>query len=230
MTRREINQFNMILSVDDYLSSNAEVLTDFPVVNQATAQLQTYAGSIRITTEKQGITTLGQTALKKTERLQLADTAVKVLDALKAHAAATANVRLKAMMAQYVPSKFKTMRESNLLTAVKQIYNEAEPIQSNLEIWGINNDDIKALNTSNIPLPQRSSAIRGTQAVHKQATVELKQTINQATDLLKNTIDPMMLPFRTINPTFYGEYKVTRLIINKTATQQTQTQTPAKTE
>ena len=43
------------------------------------------------------------------------------------------------------------------------------------------------------------------------------EKINEGKTLLKEKIDAMILPFKSSNPAFYGEYKVARTIVERAA-------------
>ena len=50
-----------------------------------------------------------------------------------------------------------------------------------------------------------------------QATAILKEKLDEGKTLLKDKLDAMMLPFKSSNPAFYGEFKVARTIVDRAA-------------
>lgn len=228
MNRNETNQYEMILSVEKFLEENAAMISGYPAFTQPITQLHSLTALIRESAETQAISTKGVTALKEGERKLLEAGAVKVNNALKAQAAADNNLRLKAVV-NISPSDIKKLRENDFITRLRLIYNEASPIQDKLEVWGINQDDIKLLDRQINEFPQRTPGIRTVKAQSIQATQSIGETLKEASLLLRDKIDPMMLPFKTIKPEFYTQYKATRTIINRAATQSaTSTDAPSQ--
>ena len=50
-----------------------------------------------------------------------------------------------------------------------------------------------------------------------QTTAILKEKLDEGKTLLKDKLDAMMLPFKSSNPAFYGEYTVARTIVDRAA-------------
>ena len=222
MNRTEMNQFNMMQSVDQFFTINLLLLSSNPAIGKNAARLKTLIGEINAISQVQAVSTKADTTIKADIKSSLIDGALKVAGGMSAHAAATGDTRLK-MIADISFSELNKMRETDFTIKIRAIYDAALPIAEALEVWGVTQADIDGLNTGVEEFTNQSPAIRNVKAKTKQATSGLKTKFDEGNDLLKNTLDPMMLPFKNLNPTLHGEYMNARAIIDRRATQ---TQTP----
>lgn len=218
MNRAEINHYEMMKSVEKFFTENAALIANQPKLVEAHANLRTLCDEIHIINTQQAETTKGVTAQKTENRVGLITSMIKVNDGLKAHAAATSDVKLKAET-NISASEINRLRDNDLAVRSQAIYALAKPLATELAVWGITESEIDALEISKVTVMQKTPAIRNVRAVTVQATANLKDKLKETSVLLKETVDPMMLPFKTINPTFFGEYRIARTIIHRTATQ-----------
>ena len=221
-----MNQFNMMQSVDQFFTINLLLLSSNPAIGTNVARLKTLIADINAISQVQAISTKADTTIKADIKSSLIDGALKVAGGMSAHAAATGDTRLK-MIADISFSELNKMRETDFTIKIRAIYDAALPIAEALEVWGVTQADIDGLNTGVEEFTNQSPAIRNVKAKTKQATSGLKTKFDEGNDLIKNTLDPMMLPFKNLNPTLHGEYMNARAIIDRRATQ-TQTPPPPK--
>ena len=218
MNRTEMNQFNMMQSVDQFFTINLLLLSSNPAIGTNVARLKTLIADINAISQVQAISTKADTTIKADIKSSLIDGALKVAGGMSAHAAATGDTRLK-MIADISFSELNKMRETDFTIKIRAIYDAALPIAEALEVWGVTQADIDGLNTGVEEFTNQSPTIRNVKAKTKQATSGLKTKFDKGNDLLKNTLDPMMLPFKNLNPTLHGEYMTARAIIDRRATQ-----------
>ena len=218
MNRAEINRYEMMKSVEKFFTENAALIANQPKLVEAHTKLRTMCDEIYTINTQQNVTTKGITAQKTENRIELVSVVIKVNDALKAHAAATSDVKLKAE-ANISASEINRLRDNDLAIRSQAIYTLAKPLATELAKWGVTESEIDALEINKVTVMQKTPAIRNVRAVTVQATANLKDKLSATSVHLKETIDPMMLPFKTINPTLYGEYRIARAIIHRTATQ-----------
>ena len=207
-----MNHFNMFQSVDKFFTDNQSLISTNPAIVAAVNKLKTNIGSINSQSELQAVTTKADTAIKANSKKSIIDNMLKVTAAMAAHAATTADTRLK-MTANVTQSELKVMRDADLLIKTHAIHNAALSIAAELAIWGITQSDIDALNTIANQYSEQSPEIRNIKAKTIQATANLKAIFDETNSLIKTTIDPMMLPFKNINSSFHGEYLNARAII-----------------
>ena len=226
MNRVEMNQFNMMQSVVQFFTINQSVLSSNPAIGTNADRLKSLIGDINAISQVQAVSTKPDTTIKADIKSSMIDGALKVAGGMLAHAALTADTRLK-MIADITISELSRLRETDLTIKIRALYDAALPIAEALAVWGVTQADIDGLNTGIEDFTTQSPVIRNLKAKTKQATSGLKSKFDEGNDLIKNTLDPMMLPFKNLNPTLHGEYMNARAIIDRRATQtQTQTQTP----
>jgi len=109
------------------------------------------------------------------------------------------------------------MRENDLVVKAKTIYDAALPVVSSLATWGVTQADLDTLNADFTGFKQKTPAIRNIQVSSTQATANLKVKLKEGKTLLKETIDAMMLPYKNLNPVFYGQYLDARSIVERAA-------------
>ena len=218
MNRAEINRYEMMKSVEKFFTENAALIANQPKLVEAHAKLRILCDEIHIINTQQAVTTKGVTAQKTENRVGLITSIIKVNDGLKAHAAATSDVKLK-VETNISDSEINRLRDNNLAVRTQAIFTLAKPLATELATWGVTIADIDALETNKVTVMQKTPAIRNIRAIATQATNNIKDKLKETSTLLKDTVDPMMLPFKTVNPTFFGEYRIARSIVNRAATQ-----------
>jgi len=218
MTRNEMNLVNMFEAVDWFLASNVELLKGYQPIVESHDRITQGLGVIEGLSEAQSTDTKVQTKLKNSEKKALDEKMIKVSDAMSAVAAATNNQELK-LIADWPRSLVNRLRENDYYIKVQQVYKAALPLAGDLEVWSVSMDDIEALNTLSASLKQRTPDRRNTVVISKQASTELRSNIATLNKELKDTLDKLMKPFATINPTLYGQYSNARTVVDLAATQ-----------
>lgn len=212
MTRVELNQFSMMQSVDQFLSKNNSIIGSNPAIVEAAKSLKTFISEIRTHSQKQAQSTKAETAIKSSAKSVIIETLLKVTAAMAARAATTSDVRLK-MAAGVTRSELKKLRDAELLIKTNAIYEIASSIVEELEIWGISRADVESLKTYAEGYSIKSPEIRNLKLIAVQATSDLKAKFEETNTFIKNTLDPMMSPYRSQIPSFYGEYLKARTIV-----------------
>jgi hypothetical protein len=223
MTRVEINQFNMMQSVDQFFTNNQSLISSNPAIVAACNKLKSLIGDINAESQVQAVSTKAGSAVKADVKTNITDTVLKVAAGMAAQAASTADTRLK-IAADITRSELSKMRDADLLIKTRAIHEAALPLVTELAIWGVTKADVDALVSIADEYSTQSPDIRNLKVKTVQATTDLKAKFDETNTLIKNTLDPMMLPFKNLNPTFHGEYLKARAIVNlgggHTATQE----------
>jgi len=216
MNRKEINQSDMLQSVDKHLTTNATLIQNQPALVSAHNRLKAIITDIFEYNQRQSAGTTTDTLVKNNQKRELIQVIMKVTGAMAAHAAATDDVKLKAA-ATVSESVLKGMRENDLVVKGNAIYTAAQPVAAALESWGVTAADLTLLGADLEGFKQKSPEIRNLQVQSTQATASLKDKLDEAKALLKDKIDPMMLPFKSLQPAFYAEYQNVRTIVDRAA-------------
>ncbi len=213
MTRVEQNQLNMMKSVDQFFTNNQSHFSAHPAIVAAANKLKTLISDINSHSQVQAVSTKADTAIKAKAKSILIDTLLKVVGGMAAHAATTGDTRLK-MTADITPSELKKMPENELMIKIRATYEAALPLATELAPWGVTQVDIDALNAGADEYTTKSPGIRNLKAKTVQATTDLKAKQDEANTHIKSILDPMMLPFKNLNPTLHGEYLNARVIVD----------------
>jgi hypothetical protein len=227
MNRREMNQFRMMKTVVNFFDENNAQFTDKPALAQSILKLKQQVDTIDTHSQEQSVDTTVETVIKDQTKEITINATLKVAAGIAAHAAATADVRLK-NLAAVTHTKLSEMRQEDFINTVRHISEAAIPLATQLAVWGVTPADIVAINTHTTNFMQKAPAIRNIKAKTIQATSEIKTTIAQTNTLLKENIDPMMLPFKILNPTLHGQYLTARVIIDLAAGHKPTTTTDTK--
>jgi cupin superfamily acireductone dioxygenase involved in methionine salvage len=213
MNRIAINFLNMLQSVVKFFADNLLFISNKPALLNAVEKLKVFVREIKelemIQSEKGKI----EVALKQDTRTSLIKALMKVLEGIGAHAAATNDLSLK-MFADLTEYDLKKMRDHKLLITARSIYETATKIAENLKIWEVTLEDIEATNTYSDEYDAKDPAIRIIKGRSSQATTDIKEKIDEAKHYLKDTVDPMMKPFKESNALLYNHYLKVRTIIN----------------
>ena len=213
MTTVEQNQFNMMKSVDQFFTNNQSFLSTHPAIVAAANKLKSQIGDINSQSQVQAVSTKADTAIKTDTKSGIIDTVLKVAAGMAAHAATTGDTRLK-MAAHITRSELKKMSETELVIKIRATYDAALPLATELAPWGVTQADIDALNAGADQFTTQSPGIRNLRAKTVQATINMKAKLDETNTHIKSILDPMMLPFKNLNPTLHGEYLNARNILD----------------
>lgn len=217
MNRKSLNSFNAIKSVEHFLTINEAIIADKPPIVDVHIKLKTAISEIQANEQIQAADSSIETTLKGQSKKEVIAATLQVAAALLAVAAATSDTRLR-MLADVSKTDLIRMRENNLNTKIKSIYQAAVDIAPELVMWGVSREDIESLNTCINRFMQKNPENRIIKIVNGQAKLQVNTQIAETSALKRNTLDLLMLPFKTINPTLHGEYLIVRAVIHTAAT------------
>ena len=109
------------------------------------------------------------------------------------------------------------MRKDNLYIRLQQLHATALPFVNQLLPLSISQAEVDSLDTDTTKLSKIKPAINTKIAKTTKATSDLGQTITEINTVVRETLDDLMLEFKLLNPTLYGEYLNSRKINNRTA-------------
>ena len=217
MNRKEINLLGMLESVVEGLDINEPLISNKPAIMAVKSRLKRNIVVVKGLQQKQAVGTKADTAIKNYKREDMTANLLNVAAGITAVGAEKNDIRLKMAGAVTEPA-LNGMRESDLVIRAHEVYETAMSIAPELVTWGISQDEIDDLGASSDSYLSQNPTIRNIKAKSVEATTEIKQKLNESYSLVKDPLDALMLPFKKINPTFYGEYLNTRLIIDRAAT------------
>ena len=213
MTRKLINLLDMLKSVLRFFDENPQLFEGKPALQQAVEKLRNYVAEVEALELEQAKNAKTETALKGETKTALINAALKVLAGIGAHAAATNDSRLK-MDSDITEYDLNRLRQNDLITEIHTIYDMALPLMPYLSTWHVAQQDIDALNTNSTEFDAKDPAIKNIKARSAKATADIKAKLDEAYNFTKDSLDAMMLPYKTVNPTAYGHYQNAREIIH----------------
>jgi len=217
MDRRAINQMNMIEEVMKFLDVNVSFYGDkMPIISVVNAVNQNLT-EINAFNLDQSVKTKADTEIKNESRIEIANLALKIAAGISAIAATKKDTRLK-LLADVSPSGLMDMRDSDFIIKVRSIHDATIPLVTDLADWGVQSTDIDKLDTLLTDYVRKSPNARNVKVQTKQANSDMKAKIDATSALLRDQLDPMMLPFKNLNPSFYTGYLNARIVIDRTGT------------
>jgi len=213
MNRKNLNSFSTIMSVEQFLTINQLLFNDKPPIVAVHTQLKTAISEIELNEQTQAVDTTIDTTIKGEAKDELIATTLRVAAAMSAVAAATSDTRLR-MIADVSKTDLTRMREGDFSTRIRTIFQAAMAVAPELLTWGVTQADIDSLDTGSSSFIQLAPENRNIKAVSTQAKSEITTKISETNALIRNTLDPLMLPYKTLNPTLHGQYLVARATIN----------------
>ena len=216
MDRKQINLSEMLLTLEEFLSTNLSSFQNRPAILAIIEQLRTSNAEIKRLNLSQSVSTEADYAIKGTDEESLIATAVKVSEGLKVIAATNKDERLK-IEAKISQWDLSHMRKDNLYIRLQQLHATALPFVNQLLPLSISQAEVDSLDTDTTKLSKIKPAINTKIAKTTKATSDLGQTITEINTVVRETLDDLMLEFKLLNPTLYGEYLNSRKINNRAA-------------
>lgn len=216
MNRSQMNLSEMLQTLEEFLTANLSSFENRPAILAIIEQLRTSNAEIKRLNLSQSTSTKADFAIKQTDEEFLIATAVKVSEGLKVIAATNKDERLK-IEANTSEWDLSRMRKDDLYVRLQQLHATALPFVNQLLPLSISQAEVDSLNTYTTKLAKVKPAINTKKAKISEATSDLGQTITEINTVVRETLDDLMLEFKLLNPTLYGEYLNSRKINNRTA-------------
>lgn len=216
MNRKQMNLSEMLQTLEEFLTANLSSFENKPAIMSVIGQLKTKNVAIKTLSLTQSVSTEADYAVKETDEEFLIATAVRVSDGLKVIAATNKDERLQ-IEAKTSQWDLSHMRKDDLYVRLKQLHETALPYVEQLLPLGISPAEVDSLDTDSTKLSKVKPAINNIKAKTTKATSDLGQTLTGINAVVRKTLDPLMLEFKLLNPTLYGEYLNARKINNRSA-------------
>lgn len=216
MDRKQMNLSEMLLTLEEFLTANLSSFENKSAIMTVIEQLKTSNAEIKRLNLSQSTSTEADYAIKETDEERLIATAVKVSEGLKVIAATKKDERLK-IDAKTSEWDLSRMRKDDLYVRLKQLHATALPFVDQLLPLSISQVEVDSLDTDTTKLSKAKPVINTKTAKSTKATSDLGQTIIDINTVVRETLDDLMLEFKLLNPTLYGEYLNARKINNRAA-------------
>lgn len=186
-----------------------------PTFATGIARLETISTQIDVVSTQQAKDITGVTSNKNTVMEEVIDYLVDVSGAVHSYAISTGNQTLLAKV-NYKESAISKMSQSDLTNAAAIVIEEAEKIAPEvLANEGITATELAEFKTAYNEFKVITSDPRGAIIDRSGYTQQLADLFSEASDLKKNTLDPLASQFRRKAPEFYLKYKAAATVIYK---------------
>ena len=207
----------MLTTLEEFLTANLSSFENKPAILSLLAELKSKNAEIRNFNQSQSVSTEADYAIKGTDDDALIATAVRVSDGLMVIAATTQDARLK-IEGKISRWDLRDMREGDKYVRLKQLNVTALPFVDQLLPLGITSKEVNLLDIQSSNLMKSKPIINNIKVKTTQATADLGQAIKDVNGLVRETLDALMLEFKMLNLTLYGEYLNARKINDRAAT------------
>lgn len=217
MNRKEIDLLTMMESVAELLDNNISLISDKRTIMNTLNNLKGNIVNIKLLKQKQAVSTKADYAIKEYKKEDMIANFLVIQAGVAAVGVEKGDVRLKTGSVT-TEADLNHMRESKLVQKGHELYELAMTIPGELSAWNVTQQEVDDLGASTDSYLDQNPTIRNIRAKSTQATSEMKLKLDESYSLIKDKLDAFILPFKKINPTFYGEYMNTRIIISHAAT------------
>jgi hypothetical protein len=216
MNRKQMNLSEMLQTLEEFITTNLPSFENKPAIMAVYEELKVKNVEIKSLNQSQSVSTEADFAIKGSGEDALIATAVRVSYGLKVIAATNKDERLQieAKVSQWDLSR---MRKDDMYVRLKQLHETALPFVEQLLPLGILQTEVDSLDSDTTKLSKVKPTINNIKVKTTKATSDLGQTLTGINAVVRKTLDPLMLEFKLLNPTLYGEYLNARKINNRSA-------------
>ena len=211
MTKREENKLTMYKAVLGMLKKNKAKTETVPAFATVEDQFFKAVEDIEARHGKHQTVAKGAAQQKGVDEDELVDDIVTLGSLLYVFAVQKGDRTLQEA-AKVTESALKQMRDAELLSRARTVFEKAEAHKGELTNYGIDEAKLSAIKTQ---IDKYAAALEGTEvkAAEKTATRQaLSQAYDQADHVLYDMIDPLMEIFRSSDSYFYNQYFSARVI------------------
>ena len=226
MTKREENKLTMYKAVLGMLNNNKAKTETVPAFAAVEDQFFKAVEEIEFRHGKHQTVAKGAAQQKSVDEDELVD-GIVTLGSLLYVLAVQKGDRTLQEAAKVTESALKQMRDAELLSRARTVFEKAEALKGELTNYGIDEAKLSAIKTQ---IDKYAAALEGTEAVAAEKTATrqaqsvfpyclynvtvraLSQAYDQADHVLYDMIDPLMEIFRSSDSYFYNQYFSARVI------------------
>ena len=185
--------------------------TAVPGLKQASDALGVILSSLEVQAQHQKA--LSGASLEKAAALQgLGDLAHEIANAVRACAVATGNQDLAGQVA-FSRADWARGAEKVIIGRAQNLHVTASSVVASLAEYGVTPTKLADLQSRTDAFREVHPAPRQNVAASSAATKEIKALLQEATVLLKERIDRLMVQFKTTAPEFYNAFHTARVVV-----------------
>lgn len=213
MDKRLDNKLTMVKAVTGLLSQNEALLQGNAPLSAAASELLEIVGEIDATRQATLVNSSGLITEKENLQVSLIEATYEVSSMLYAYAERSGNKILRASV-DFPISDLKKLRDGELNVNCKKILELANSNAGALIDYGITEEKRVALANRIAQYEQQLPTHRITVSERKTANDKMKKLIKQASDMVADQLDRLMVRYKTEHPDFYSSYLNARKIVD----------------
>jgi hypothetical protein len=213
------NRVTMLKATSSYMAEKSTVWNSMARLQTAMTDFNAKIGEIDAAAQEHG-TPNGATADKANARDALEDVTYLMCEALSVLAHEGANNELAALT-RVARTTLDRMDEEELSNRAATVLAQANTHKNDLVTLQVTQENIDEMSSALTEFNTAKTAPRTATASRAALTEKLPQLVKEATDILRNRVDPMVNLFSRTNPDFVAGYENARAIVDRAATHKT---------
>lgn len=213
MDKRLDNKLTMVKAVTGLLSQNEALLQGNAPLSTAASELLEIVGEIDATRQATLVNSSGLVTEKEYLQVGLIEATYEVSSMLYAYAERSGNAILRASV-DFPISDLKKLRDGELNVNCKKILELANANAEALVDYGITDEKRATLANRIEQYEQQLPTHRITVSERKAANDKMKKLIKQASDMIADQLDRLMIRYKTESPDFYSSYLNARKVVD----------------
>jgi len=213
MKNSDNNKRRMYITVNQTLLDNQEDWKEQEDMVGAQKSLNSLIISIEVKSAEREKDTTPETEAKHVTRNSFETLLLKIIGGMAGYTTAKNLLTLRGQI-YYTPSDVKRAKDNELCDMATIVYNAAKGCVNELPKYLIKPEDVETLDQMRVEytksIPGKRVAVGGSVA----AGEALDKLFAETDELLKNTLDFLMLMYRDKKPEFYSKYRTSRAILD----------------
>ena len=211
MDKTQSNAFNMFESVGVTMNTFHSAWTGNAIISAVVTNLQSGVSVLLGEQQSQTTGSKGITQTKAQARTTLEESALAIANAGRAYAVSVNNLVLKGSC-NLTASGLSKAKDVDLIAACQNLYDAVNPFATSLASYGATSASRSVLQTSITTFTTLTGQPASAIAAVSAATETIELQVKAIKTLLNEQLDPLMMQFKTSNPTFYKQYTASRVI------------------
>ena len=211
MKRHEANKLNMLKAVNAVLESSITIVSEYPALSEAAAELKTKIAEINAIDMIFSTSIDGKTSTKNMLEDELIEDLMPVKAALYAYSVRNKNEELKTLTKES-ESTLKRMRDPEFLQKAELIKTEAQKHLTDLAAYKITEIVLTELQEKITAFGEALDGKDTGFANRSALRIALTEKFDEADNILTEQLDALIELVRKSNTLFYDQYYVARVI------------------
>jgi len=214
MLKTQIDQYDMLLSVEGHFDENSTLWTDNEPITAAKTMLSGKIDGIAREVAIQLVNPTGITVDKAYLRSVVENKGFILSAAVSAYAASTPGKTDLYNKVHYTKTDFSRFREAELIGVITNLHRDATSELTNLAPFGVTNATLSSLMAANDAFGAIMKNPTQAIAKRKSATNRIGVLLPEAIEMLETQMDNLIVAFSAIQPQFSDIYWNVRAIHN----------------